>query len=91
MMDEFFTGKAFWARTHLRIPPSPFTAAMSTLLLRRCYECGQPLGRKDVFCPRCGAKQPRDPKQQSMDRINKIYKIQTEGSLRFFALILLIA
>lgn len=29
-------------------------------LLRRCYECGQPLGKKDIFCPRCGAKQPRE-------------------------------
>jgi len=28
-------------------------------LLRRCHECGQPLGKKDVFCPNCGAKQPR--------------------------------
>ncbi len=44
-------------------------------LLRRCFECGQPLGKKDVFCPRCGAKQPREPKQQ-MDRINRIYEIQ---------------
>jgi hypothetical protein len=33
-------------------------------LLRRCHECGQPLGKKDVFCPRCGAKQPRDPKRR---------------------------
>jgi len=32
-------------------------------LLRRCYECGQPIGKKDVFCPRCGAKQPREPKR----------------------------
>lgn len=31
-------------------------------LLRRCHECGQPLGKKDLFCPRCGAKQPRQPK-----------------------------
>jgi len=30
-------------------------------LLRRCHECGQPLGTKDIFCPRCGAKQPREP------------------------------
>ncbi len=39
-------------------------------LLRRCYECGQPLGTKEVFCPRCGAKQPREPKKQ-MDRIKE--------------------
>ncbi|HEY7742082.1 MAG TPA: zinc ribbon domain-containing protein [Burkholderiales bacterium] len=32
-------------------------------LLRRCFECGQPLGKKDVFCPRCGAKQPREPRR----------------------------
>jgi len=31
-------------------------------LLRRCHECGQPLGQKDRFCPRCGAKQPREAK-----------------------------
>jgi len=30
--------------------------------LRRCHECSQPLGKKDLFCPRCGAKQPREPK-----------------------------
>jgi len=33
-------------------------------LLRRCVECGQPLGKKNVFCPRCGAKQPREPKRR---------------------------
>jgi rRNA maturation endonuclease Nob1 len=33
-------------------------------LMRRCFECGQPLGKKDMFCPRCGAKQPRDPKRK---------------------------
>jgi uncharacterized Zn finger protein (UPF0148 family) len=32
-------------------------------LLRRCFECGQPLGKKDLYCPRCGAKQPREPKR----------------------------
>jgi uncharacterized Zn finger protein (UPF0148 family) len=37
---------------------------MRITLLRRCFECGQPLGKKDVFCPRCGAKQPREPKRQ---------------------------
>jgi uncharacterized Zn finger protein (UPF0148 family) len=37
-------------------------------LLRRCHECGQPLGKKEVFCPRCSAKQPREPKKQSIDR-----------------------
>ena len=28
--------------------------------MRRCHECGFPLGSKDVFCPRCGAKQRRE-------------------------------
>ena len=28
--------------------------------LRRCGDCGFPLGKKEVFCPRCGAKQRRD-------------------------------
>jgi rRNA maturation endonuclease Nob1 len=30
--------------------------------LRRCVDCGMPLGKKQMFCPRCGAKQPREPK-----------------------------
>ena len=34
-------------------------------LLRRCVDCGQPLGKKDLFCPRCGAKQPREPGQRA--------------------------
>jgi hypothetical protein len=29
--------------------------------LRRCIECNLPLGKKDRFCPRCGARQPREP------------------------------
>jgi len=29
-------------------------------LLRRCHECNLPLGNKDLFCPRCGAKQRRE-------------------------------
>jgi uncharacterized Zn finger protein (UPF0148 family) len=28
--------------------------------LRRCHESNFPLGKKDVFCPRCGAKQRRE-------------------------------
>ena len=28
--------------------------------LRRCHECNFPLGNRDLFCPRCGAKQRRD-------------------------------
>jgi rRNA maturation endonuclease Nob1 len=32
--------------------------AMSNLL-RRCHECAHPLGKKEIFCPRCGAKQRR--------------------------------
>jgi len=59
---------------------------MRITLLRRCYECGQPLGKKDVFCPRCGAKQPREPKKKwtGLTRFK-----QTDLSL-FFASILLI-
>jgi len=37
-------------------------------LLRRCHECGQPLGKKDVFCPRCGAKQRRDGIRRAAQR-----------------------
>ncbi|MBM3357519.1 MAG: zinc-ribbon domain-containing protein [Betaproteobacteria bacterium] len=33
--------------------------------LRRCHECGHPLGAKDVFCPRCGAKQRRERQQRA--------------------------
>jgi DNA-directed RNA polymerase subunit RPC12/RpoP len=51
------------------------TYFQSLNLLRRCFECGQPVGRKEIFCPRCGAKQPREPKQELIDRINRIYKI----------------
>ena len=36
--------------------------------LRRCYDCGQPMGRKDIYCPRCGAKQPREPRRESARR-----------------------
>jgi hypothetical protein len=43
--------------------PSLRTGIGFMLLLRRCHECGQPLGKKDVFCPRCGARQPREPKR----------------------------
>ena len=41
-------------------------------LLRRCFECGQPLGKKEVFCPRCGAKQPREPKR-AVRRLHRVY------------------
>jgi len=30
--------------------------------LRRCHECNQPVGGKDKFCVRCGAKLPREPR-----------------------------
>ena len=30
--------------------------------MRRCVDCGHPVGNKALFCPRCGAKQPREPK-----------------------------
>jgi uncharacterized Zn finger protein (UPF0148 family) len=39
--------------------------------MRRCFECGQPLGKKDVFCPRSGARQRRELKEE-IDRINMI-------------------
>ncbi len=29
---------------------------------RRCPDCGAPVGSKDKFCARCGAKLPRDPR-----------------------------
>jgi uncharacterized Zn finger protein (UPF0148 family) len=29
-------------------------------LLRRCHECNFPLSQREVFCPRCGAKQKRE-------------------------------
>jgi 5-methyltetrahydropteroyltriglutamate--homocysteine methyltransferase len=32
---------------------------MGSNLIRRCYECGHPMGRKEIFCPKCGAKQGR--------------------------------
>jgi hypothetical protein len=28
--------------------------------LRRCWSCNQPIGARERFCPRCGARQ-RDP------------------------------
>ena len=33
--------------------------------MRRCLDCALPLGKKDMFCPRCGSKQPREPKLAS--------------------------
>jgi uncharacterized Zn finger protein (UPF0148 family) len=46
-------------------------------LLRRCFECGQPLGKKDVFCPRCGARQPREPRR-SVRRARRAYPVYGE-------------
>ena len=31
----------------------------ASLLLRRCHDCGRPIGAKDAFCPFCGTRQPR--------------------------------
>jgi len=45
---------------------------MRITLLRRCFECGQPLGKKDVFCPRCGARQPREPKR-AVGSLHRVY------------------
>ncbi|MGV3627237.1 MAG: zinc-ribbon domain-containing protein [Betaproteobacteria bacterium] len=30
--------------------------------MRRCQDCGAPVGAKDKFCARCGAKLPREPR-----------------------------
>ena len=46
-------------------------------LLGRCFECGQPIGKKDVFCPRCGAKQPREPKR-AVRRLRYVYHDREE-------------
>jgi uncharacterized Zn finger protein (UPF0148 family) len=46
-------------------------------LLRRCFECGHPLGKKDVFCPRCGARQPREPKRAE-GRLRRGYHVDGE-------------
>lgn len=35
-------------------------------LLRRCHECNFPLGRRDMICPRCGAKQRREKLEHSL-------------------------
>jgi hypothetical protein len=46
-------------------------------LLRRCFECGHPLGKKDLYCPRCGAKQPREPKR-GVRRPHRMYHANRE-------------
>jgi uncharacterized paraquat-inducible protein A len=33
---------------------------MSANLLRRCPECNFPVGNRDLFCPRCGARLRRE-------------------------------
>jgi len=38
--------------------------------LRRCHECNFPLGKKDLFCPRCGAKQRREKVASSVAATN---------------------
>ena len=35
---------------------------LTSTLLRRCADCNQPIGNRDKFCARCGARQPREPK-----------------------------
>jgi len=43
--------------------PRPLTKTLPVAgrcLLRRCHECNSPVGNKDVFCPRCGAKLRRE-------------------------------
>ena len=56
--------------------------------LRRCHECGQPLGGKDVFCPRCGARQPRQPKCARGGRLRYI-AARCSSAARFTALTML--
>lgn len=46
-------------------------------LLRRCFECGHPLGKKDLYCSRCGAKQPREPRRAAQ-RIARVYHARRE-------------
>jgi uncharacterized Zn finger protein (UPF0148 family) len=33
---------------------------LTSNLLRHCYECNFPLGNRELFCPRCGARQRRE-------------------------------
>lgn len=47
-------------------------------LLRRYFECGPPLGKKDVYCPRCGVKQPREPKR-AVRRLWRVYHASGMG------------
>lgn len=30
--------------------------------LRRCQDCGAPVGARDRYCGKCGAKLPREPR-----------------------------
>lgn len=41
-------------------PPTKTLLVAGRCLLRRCHECNSPVGNKDVFCPRCGAKLRRE-------------------------------
>jgi len=43
-----------------RMAPLAETTAFGRALLRRCHDCGRPIGARDAFCPFCGAKQPRE-------------------------------
>jgi rRNA maturation endonuclease Nob1 len=36
--------------------------------LRRCHECNFPLGSKELFCPRCGAKQRREKLKNQLEK-----------------------
>jgi uncharacterized Zn finger protein (UPF0148 family) len=40
--------------------PTENRPARGVNLLRHCHECNAPVGRKELFCPRCGAKQRRE-------------------------------
>jgi rRNA maturation endonuclease Nob1 len=39
--------------------------------MRRCFDCGFVLGRKQLFCPRCGARQRPERAGGSRSRSNE--------------------
>jgi rRNA maturation endonuclease Nob1 len=41
-------------------PGYQIRSATAGCFLRRCHECNAPVGNKDLFCPRCGAKLRRE-------------------------------
>lgn len=49
--------------------------------LRRCHECNYPLDTKDLFCPRCGARQRRDKivNPRYDDKMLRLKSINAQG------------